>query len=281
MPDRAFDGAALLVSVPAGGEHRGRSRPRWSRPAPRCARRPSSAATRPAIRCRRNEAAERLRLRMTATRPQPRPGVLDDRRLCAGQEHRARRRARCSSCRRTRRRSGRARRRSRPISAVAEHLEDYPGRRGDRAARGDRPRVRARSRPHRLRRRLRRSAQSAGATPISRDGDEAIHTTHGFLVYPIATLGSGATPSWSRRRRTTPPTSTRSSRAVTRAHQDRLPRQSRTIRPAPMCRSTRSSACTAACRRMCCWCSTPPMPNTSAATTTRPASSWSRPARTS
>jgi histidinol-phosphate aminotransferase len=26
------------------------------------------------------------------------------------------------------------------------------------------------------------------------DGDEAIHTTHGFLVYPIATLGSGATP---------------------------------------------------------------------------------------
>jgi histidinol-phosphate aminotransferase len=27
-----------------------------------------------------------------------------------------------------------------------------------------------------------------------RDGDEAIHTTHGFLVYPIATLGSGAKP---------------------------------------------------------------------------------------
>jgi histidinol-phosphate aminotransferase len=27
-----------------------------------------------------------------------------------------------------------------------------------------------------------------------RDGDEAIHTIHGFLVYPIATLGSGAKP---------------------------------------------------------------------------------------
>jgi histidinol-phosphate aminotransferase len=27
-----------------------------------------------------------------------------------------------------------------------------------------------------------------------RDGDEAIHTTHGFLVYPIATLGTGAKP---------------------------------------------------------------------------------------
>jgi len=26
------------------------------------------------------------------------------------------------------------------------------------------------------------------------DGDEAIHTTHGFLVYPIATMGAGATP---------------------------------------------------------------------------------------
>jgi histidinol-phosphate aminotransferase len=26
------------------------------------------------------------------------------------------------------------------------------------------------------------------------DGDEAIHTTHGFLMYPIAILGSGATP---------------------------------------------------------------------------------------
>ena len=32
------------------------------------------------------------------------------------------------------------------------------------------------------------------ADAFLRDGDEAIHTTHGFLVYPIATLGSGATP---------------------------------------------------------------------------------------
>jgi histidinol-phosphate aminotransferase len=42
------------------------------------------------------------------------------------------------------------------------------------------------------------------------DGDEAIHTTHGFLVYPIATRGTGAKPSWSRRR-TSPPMSTPSS----------------------------------------------------------------------
>ena len=49
-----------------------------------------------------------------------------DRSLCAGQEHGARRRRACSSCPRTRRRSARARRRSPPIKAVAEHLEDYP-----------------------------------------------------------------------------------------------------------------------------------------------------------
>jgi histidinol-phosphate aminotransferase len=32
------------------------------------------------------------------------------------------------------------------------------------------------------------------ADAFLRDGDEAIHTTHAFLVYPIATLGSGAIP---------------------------------------------------------------------------------------
>ena len=37
------------------------------------------------------------------------------------------------------------------------------------------------------------------------DGDEAIHTTHGFLVYPIATLGAGATPVVAPRRRSTRP----------------------------------------------------------------------------
>jgi histidinol-phosphate aminotransferase len=42
------------------------------------------------------------------------------------------------------------------------------------------------------------------------DGDEAIHTTHGFLVYPIATLGSGAKPVAGSREEPTPPTSTRS-----------------------------------------------------------------------
>ena len=47
VPDRAFDGAALLVSVPKGEIDALTSV--WSRPAPRCAPRLSSAATRPAI----------------------------------------------------------------------------------------------------------------------------------------------------------------------------------------------------------------------------------------
>ena len=41
-----------------------------------------------------------------------------------------------------------------------------------------------------------------------RDGDEAIHTTHGFLVYPIATLGAGATPGGGAGERISPPMST-------------------------------------------------------------------------
>ena len=49
VPDRAFDGAALLITLPQGVSWRRSARP-WSRPAPRCVRRPSSAATQPAIR---------------------------------------------------------------------------------------------------------------------------------------------------------------------------------------------------------------------------------------
>jgi histidinol-phosphate aminotransferase len=77
--------------------------------------------------------------------------------------------------------------------AVAEHLEDYP----DGSAT---PLREAIGRvfgldPNRI-------VCGAGSDDLLnlladaylRDGDEAIHTTHGFLVYPIATLGSGAKP---------------------------------------------------------------------------------------
>ena len=108
---------------------------------------------------------------------------------------RAARRAspRSSSCRPTRRRSGRARRRSRPTTRSASISRII------RTAR--RPTLReAIGRafgldPDRI-------VCGAGSDDLLNllaraylaDGDEAIHTTHGFLVYPIATLGAGATP---------------------------------------------------------------------------------------
>jgi len=52
VPDTAFDGAALLVSI-AGANSLKRSTRRWSRPGHRCVHRPSSAAMQRAIRCPR------------------------------------------------------------------------------------------------------------------------------------------------------------------------------------------------------------------------------------
>ena len=76
---------------------------------------------------------------------------------------------------------------------VAAHLEDYP----DGAASALREAIgRAFGLDpgaYRLRRRVRRFVQPAARAYLA-DGDEAIHTTHGFLVYPIATLGTGAKP---------------------------------------------------------------------------------------
>ena len=159
---------------------------------------------------------------------------------------------RCTSCRRTRRRSGRARRRSRPISAVGRASGGLSGRLGDRLARGDRPRLRARSRPHRLRRRLRRSAQSAGARlPRGWRRGDPHHARLSGLSDRHARrrrdAGGGAGEELHRRRRRDP-------QAGDAAGPRSCSSPIRTIRPAPICRSTRSSACTAACRRTCCWC---------------------------
>ncbi len=77
--------------------------------------------------------------------------------------------------------------------AVADHLEDYPeGSAADlRAAIGrafglDPDRIVCGAGSDDLLNLLARAYLA--------DGDEAIHTTHGFLVYPIATLGAGAKP---------------------------------------------------------------------------------------
>src|SRR5467141_2374267 len=77
--------------------------------------------------------------------------------------------------------------------AVAEHLEDYP----DGASTALREAI---GRAFGLD--PRRIVCGAGSDDLLnlladaylKDGDEAIHTTHGFLVYPIATLASGAKP---------------------------------------------------------------------------------------
>jgi len=77
--------------------------------------------------------------------------------------------------------------------ACAEHLEDYP----DGAASDLREAIGAAFGldPARI-------VCGAGSDDLLNliaraylaDGDEAIHTTHGFLVYPIATMGTGAKP---------------------------------------------------------------------------------------
>ena len=175
---------------------------------------------------------------MSATRPQPRPGVLDIEAYVPGKSS-------APGVAKVYKLSSN----ETPLGPSPKAIEAYRG--GRRASRGL-------SRRRGDRRCARRSAAPSGSIPdrivcgagsddllnlLARaylaDGDEAIHTTHGFLVYPIATLGAGATPVVARGERTTPPTSTRSSRAVT----PNAPRSSsspiRTIRPAPTCRSTR------------------------------------------
>ena len=72
VPDRAFDGAALLVSVRAR-RHRRRLPRRWSASAPRSARRPSSAVTRPAIRCPHKTITVVRSRRCTSAGMAPRP----------------------------------------------------------------------------------------------------------------------------------------------------------------------------------------------------------------
>ena len=111
------------------------------------------------------------------------------------------------------------------------------------------------------------------------DGDEAIHTTHGFLVYPIATLGTGATPvvapetGLHRRCRRDP-------QAGDAEDQDGLPRQpEQSDRNLPAVRRGQAPAPWTAAK-CAVRASTRPMRNTSGATTTRPASNSWRPART-
>src|SRR5262244_818820 len=129
---------------------------------------------------------------MSALRPQPRPGVLDINPYVPGKSA-APGVARVFKLSSNETPLGPSPKAIAAYHAVAEHLQDYPD--GDSTA---------------LREAIGRAfgldpsrivcgAGSADLLNLVADaylhvGDEAIHTTHAFLVYPIATRGSGATP---------------------------------------------------------------------------------------
>jgi histidinol-phosphate aminotransferase len=129
---------------------------------------------------------------MTATRPQPRPGVLDIAPYIPGKSS-APGVAKVFKLSSNETPLGPGASTIAAYRAVAEHLEDYPdgSASGLREAIGD---VFGLD-PARI-------VCGAGSDDLLNliarayltDGDEAIHTTHGFLVYPIATLGTGAKP---------------------------------------------------------------------------------------
>jgi len=131
-------------------------------------------------------------LRSPPSRPQPRPGVLDIDPYVPGKSA-AEGVARLFKLSSNETPLGPSPKAKAAYLKVAEHLQDYP----DGAAT---PLREAIGRAFGLD--PARIVCGAGSDDLLnliadaylRDGDEAIHTTHGFLVYPIATLGSGAKP---------------------------------------------------------------------------------------
>ena len=129
---------------------------------------------------------------MTATRPQPRPGVLDIEAYVPGKSS-APGVAKVFKLSSNETPLGPSPKAIAAYNEVGEHLEDYPdGSASDlreaigRAFGLDPDRIVCGAGSDDLLNLLARAYLA--------DGDEAIHTTHGFLVYPIATLGAGATP---------------------------------------------------------------------------------------
>jgi len=125
-------------------------------------------------------------------RPQPRPGVLDIQAYVPGKSS-APGVAKVFKLSSNETPLGASPQATAAYTAVGRHLEDYP----DGASTELREAIgRALGLdPNRI-------VCGAGSDDILnllaraylKDGDEAIHTRHGFLVYPIATRGAGATP---------------------------------------------------------------------------------------
>src|SRR5438876_8538358 len=129
---------------------------------------------------------------MSALRPQPRPGVLDIDPYVPGKSA-APGVARVFKLSSNETPLGPSPKAIAAYRAVGEYLQDYP----DGAAADLRVAI-----GHAFGLDPDRIVCGAGSDDLLNlladaylaDGDEAIHTTHGFLVYPIATLGSGAKP---------------------------------------------------------------------------------------
>ncbi len=129
---------------------------------------------------------------MTAVRPQPRPGVLNIQAYVPGKSS-APGVAKVFKLSSNETPLGPSPQAVAAYNAVGAHLEDYP----DGSASELREAIGQAFGldPDRI-------ACGAGSDDLLNllaraylaDGDEAIHTTHGFLVYPIATLGTGAKP---------------------------------------------------------------------------------------
>lgn len=129
---------------------------------------------------------------MTANRPQPRPGVLDIAPYVPGKSS-APGVSKVFKLSSNETPLGPSANAIAAYCAAGEHLEDYP----DGSALALREAIGAAFGldPDRI-------VCGAGSDDLLnliaraylKDGDEAIHATHGFLVYPIATLAAGATP---------------------------------------------------------------------------------------
>jgi histidinol-phosphate aminotransferase len=129
---------------------------------------------------------------MAAMRPEPRPGVLDIEAYVPGKSS-APGVAKVHKLSSNETPLGPSPQAIAAYKAVAAHLEDYPDGASTelrdaigRAFGLDPDRIVCGAGSDDLLNLLARAYLS--------DGDEAIHTTHGFLVYPIATLGTGAKP---------------------------------------------------------------------------------------
>jgi histidinol-phosphate aminotransferase len=129
---------------------------------------------------------------MTVTRPKPRPGVLDIAAYVPGKSS-APGVAKIFKLSSNETPLGPSPRAIAAYKAAADHLEDYP----DGSASELREAI-----GHAFGLDPERIVCGAGSDDLLHllayaylvDGDEAIHTTHGFLIYPIVTLGAGAKP---------------------------------------------------------------------------------------